>query len=107
MALNAQIGNSHLRMTGQKIITIMNTKTEIPNILDCRDELFQEAADFVTSTGKCGVTIFQEHFGIGFHRATRLVGQLTKAGVEVMEDLQKNQGTLIQNSFLCSSKNSK
>ncbi len=56
--------------------------------LDTIDELFKEVANYVVEEGKCSLNKITQVFGIGFNRATQIVGTLEKFGI-----VSENVGT--------------
>lgn len=60
-----------------------------------RDELFEEAARMVITSGKASTTWIQRRFGIGFSRAARITDQLELAGVIGPQDGAKPRAVLM------------
>lgn len=49
---------------------------DISDLTENEDNLYPDAARFVTSTGRCSVSAIQRHLKIGYNRAARLVESL-------------------------------
>lgn len=60
-----------------------------------RDDLFEDAAKMVITTGKASTTWIQRRFGIGFSRAARITDQLEEAGVIGPQDGAKPRAILM------------
>ncbi len=60
-----------------------------------RDDLFEDAARMVITTGKASTTYIQRRFGIGFSRAARITDQLEVAGVIGPQDGAKPRAILM------------
>lgn len=50
-------------------------------MLEERDELFQEAKEWIIETGNASVSTLQRHLRLGYTRAARLIDQLEEAKV--------------------------
>ncbi|MBC8369353.1 MAG: DNA translocase FtsK [Planctomycetes bacterium] len=48
---------------------------------DCDDEYFMEAVEFVLKSGRGSASLMQRKYGIGYSRASRLIENMTAAGV--------------------------
>ncbi|MBN2636447.1 MAG: HNH endonuclease [Prolixibacteraceae bacterium] len=87
-ALNTSTENrkSKPNLTNDEIDFFVNKEikkrlSEIELLNFGNDELFDEAAKFVTSTNQASTSIVQRKFSIGYNRAVRIVEQLENAGI--------------------------
>ncbi|MBN2876628.1 MAG: DNA translocase FtsK [Bacilli bacterium] len=62
--------------------------------LDTIDELFKDVANYVVEEGKCSLNKITQVFGIGFNRATQIVGTLEKFGI-VSENIGTKPRTVL------------
>ena len=63
--------------------------------VDDKDELFEEAARFVVSSGQASTSMLQRRFRIGFSRAGRLVDMMEREGIVGRADGSKPREILV------------
>src|SRR5262249_46175007 len=89
---------SCLRKTGKPAYDDTVGKTErTPEAaeVDEKDELFDEAARFVVSSGQASTSMLQRRFRIGFSRAGRLVDMMEREGIIGPADGSKPREILV------------
>lgn len=70
------------------------------DMMEDRDELFEEAARMVVHQGQASVSVLQRRFKIGYARAGRLIDQLERAGIVGPFDGSKAREVLVDEDFL-------
>ena len=89
---------SYLRKTGRPDYDDSVGKTERAAEtaeVDDKDELFEEAARFVVSSGQASTSMLQRRFRIGFSRAGRLVDMMEREGIVGRADGSKPREILV------------
>jgi DNA segregation ATPase FtsK/SpoIIIE, S-DNA-T family len=93
---------SYLRKTGPPAYDETVGKTERTSEaaeVDGKDELFDEAARFVVSSGQASTSMLQRRFRIGFSRAGRLVDMMEREGIVGPADGSKPREILVASDY--------
>lgn len=98
--LKEQNHGEEQKSMAQEVATKIETTIRTAAASDDRDELFAEAAKFIVTKEKASIGMIQRMFKVGFNRASRIMEQLSDAGIVGPEEGTKPRKILMSEEQL-------
>lgn len=98
--LKEQNHGEEQKSMAKEVATKIETTIRSAAASDDRDELFTEAAKFIVTKEKASIGMIQRMFKVGFNRASRIMEQLSEAGIVGPEEGTKPRKILMSEEQL-------